>query len=246
MGAAVELCAAELRRGDYDRYLSCLFAPPPARGRLLALHALDRELARAAAAASEPRLGEIRLQWWFEAIADAYRGRPPAHPAAQAFAETGAADRLPRPRVESLVEARRRELDDSPFADRAELTAHLDSACGAVVALALAALGAAPGAVPERGALAAGRAWGLARLACAPPARPRPVLRSGGARELAAWAGEHLAELPRRAPRSALPALLPASLARLRLARRARGAGGPPPPAARQWFAVVRWLRARP
>ncbi len=63
----------------------------PARSRLIALLALDLELARIPRSVSEPLLGQLRLQWWREAVAAARRGGAPAHPVAQALAETGAA-----------------------------------------------------------------------------------------------------------------------------------------------------------
>jgi NADH dehydrogenase [ubiquinone] 1 alpha subcomplex assembly factor 6 len=84
-------CVREARRRDRDRYLCALFAPMPARSRLIALLALDLELARIPHTVSEPLLGQMRLQWWRDAIAEARQGRPPAHPVVQALAETGAA-----------------------------------------------------------------------------------------------------------------------------------------------------------
>ena len=248
MSAELAHCAATVRRHDYDRYLCALFAAPLARRRLVALYAFNFELARVRETVSEPALGGIRLQWWRESLDGVYRGAPRAHPVAQAMAALDAASWLPRDGAEALIDARARDLDDAPFADPVALAGYVDATAVAVVELALAALGACTDAAP-----AAGRAWGYCGLARAAPFRNRPLLRCGGSvRELAARAASHLADLPRRSPRAALPALLPASLARLYLARLERADYVADDPslrvarAVRQWRAVAHWLVGRP
>ena len=56
------------RDGDLDRYVSALFAPGACREHLFALYAFNVELARIGDQVSEPQLGEIRLQWWRDAL----------------------------------------------------------------------------------------------------------------------------------------------------------------------------------
>ena len=70
-------------RADRDRYLADLFAPEAARPHLFALHAFNARLRGSATASSEPTLGEIRLQWWRDALARRCR-RPPGGERAQA------------------------------------------------------------------------------------------------------------------------------------------------------------------
>jgi len=65
---------------DRDRYLSVLYAPEAARPALLALHALDLELAQVVTSTSEPMLGEIRLAWWRDALTTLDAGTVPAQP----------------------------------------------------------------------------------------------------------------------------------------------------------------------
>src|ERR1700710_1476338 len=60
--------AALVRRHDPDRFLTALFAPPDRRDALLALYALNHELARAREVASATALALIRLQWWREVV----------------------------------------------------------------------------------------------------------------------------------------------------------------------------------
>lgn len=60
----------QLKKIDPDRYVAALYAPPELRRRLAALYAFDNELDRVRRIASEPLIGEIRYQWWREALAD--------------------------------------------------------------------------------------------------------------------------------------------------------------------------------
>lgn len=61
--------AALVRAGDQDRYWAGLFLPRPARDHVFALYAFNIELARIGEQVREPQLGEIRLQWWQDALA---------------------------------------------------------------------------------------------------------------------------------------------------------------------------------
>ncbi len=102
-----------VRRVDPDRWLSSRFiADPVARADVVALYALDHELARAPKVASNALLGEIRLTWWREMLEEAFEGRPVRHhPTAQALAAAVARRSLPRASLEAMIDGRYRELD---------------------------------------------------------------------------------------------------------------------------------------
>src|SRR5436190_14638459 len=68
--------AAIVRRHDRDRYQTALFAPADRREALFALYAFNYEIARVRESVTQPMLGQIRLQWWREAVAAAYDGTP--------------------------------------------------------------------------------------------------------------------------------------------------------------------------
>ena len=72
-------CAKQIKNYDYDRFLVTLFAPASARENLFALYAFNHEVAKIREAVSEPMLGEIRLQWWREAIEGIYENSPRNH-----------------------------------------------------------------------------------------------------------------------------------------------------------------------
>ena len=71
----MESLDALVRRVDEDRWLAARFAPRLVRERLTALYALNHEIARAAEGASNPTLGEMRLLWWRDAIAEIHSRR---------------------------------------------------------------------------------------------------------------------------------------------------------------------------
>lgn len=145
-----------IRRVDEDRWLASRFAPADVRADLLALYAFNYEIARTADTVSQPALGDIRLAWWREAIAEIYEGRTPrAHPVVDALARS----RKPwaRQALDDLIDARARDLDAKPFADEAAFAAYLNATAGQLMRLALVACGAA---MPEPFIAQAARAWG--------------------------------------------------------------------------------------
>jgi len=70
-----DYCRDVVARFDHDRHLITLYAPQDKRGALCALYAFNYEISRIRESVSEPMLGEIRLQWWHEAIDDIYDGK---------------------------------------------------------------------------------------------------------------------------------------------------------------------------
>jgi phytoene/squalene synthetase len=105
--------ALDLVRGaDRDRFLGALFAPEPARRGVLALLALDHELARTPTVTSEPLLAEIRVQWWREAAAEAAGdGKPRAQPIVEALSETARRHDLTLDGLLALIDARAEEIE---------------------------------------------------------------------------------------------------------------------------------------
>src|SRR3990172_4685776 len=122
-------CSDSVRRHDADRWLAALFIPEARRRHVMALYALDAELARARDSVSEALLGEMRFAWWGEAIASALAQAPLAHPVARALARGGAAYACaPAPRVfGALWAARSRDLAPPPPADMAAWTGHAEA-----------------------------------------------------------------------------------------------------------------------
>jgi len=160
---ADESLDARIRRLDPDRWLASRFiADPQNRAEVVAIYALNDELARVGETVSQPLIGEIRLAWWRDRIEDLFSGRPvPSQPTLQALAAPIAAGRLPQSLFEALIEARHLDLDESPFADAGALARYLDGTAGAVMGLAARALSSD---APLTAVIQAGRAWGMAGL----------------------------------------------------------------------------------
>lgn len=143
---------------DVERRLVLTYMPTPeARAALAALFALDDKLAETLRTTSEPMLGQIRMQWWQDALAKLDSAPPPPEPVLQGVARdvlhagvTGAA-------VGEIVDGWRvllaAELDD------AALRAH-----GARGRALFALAGRVAGAAKTDPLELAGEGWALADL----------------------------------------------------------------------------------
>lgn len=154
-------CADMVRRLDKDRFLTALFAPEPGRSRLMALYAFNLEVARTREQVSEPMIGEIRLQWWRDALDAIYKGAPPEHEVAQAFAQAIEETSLERAVLDRLIDARSFDLYDAPMATLDDLTRYLEDTSSGLMAAGVMLLGGKPATDIQDTVNDAGIAWGL-------------------------------------------------------------------------------------
>lgn len=145
-----------VREGDYDRFLTVLFAPVERRAALVALIAFNLEIARIRDLVTEPMLGQIRLQWWHEACAEAFAGKPRRHDVLEGLA----AGRAPPPLIDEMLDAREIEYRAEPPATLADVRAYASGTSGALAEAMAAVLGG--NAVSRKAARAIGTAFGLA------------------------------------------------------------------------------------
>jgi len=172
MAAELSPSGEAVRQGDPDRFLCALFAPAEARADLFALYAFNLEIAKVREVVSEPTLGEIRLQWWREALGEAAAGRPRRHPVAEALAGAIARRNLDPALFERMLEARSLDLADAPPADLKALERYADDTAGALATLAGQVLGVRGEAMASAGRHA-GIAFALAGLLRAVPYHAR-------------------------------------------------------------------------
>ncbi len=240
-------CAASVRRLDPDLFHAALFAPEPARERLMVLYAFDIELSRAAARASEPLIARMRLQWWRDVVAGIGSGEHPLkHEVAEPLHGLLSAHALPADDLERLIDAREIELhgpmDEHRFADWLDerfgaltrLAAHLLVGENAAARAAASAVGHAMGvafALRTAAEMAADNTFLLPGLAPEDRAELARGRTTDPARATAhRLAGQALATLAaartgcRAVPKTAIPALLPVWRAE-RVLRRARRLG---------------------
>ncbi|MBM3524574.1 MAG: squalene/phytoene synthase family protein, partial [Alphaproteobacteria bacterium] len=167
-GDEAAYCADQVRRFDHERWLTTLVAPADARRALLALYALNVELARTRESIREPQMGLIRLQWWRDAIAELYDRSPRRHPVVQELDTVAIVERVPIGDVIDLIDARERDLDDAPPDSLAALEDYGAATAGRLAAIALRVLGLYD--LPARAAaVTSGTAWALTGLLRAAP-----------------------------------------------------------------------------
>jgi 15-cis-phytoene synthase len=157
-------CEALVRDTDKDRYLASLFAPAAARPHLHALYAFAGEIARVREAAREPMPGEIRLQWWRDALEGEGRGEVSGNPVAAALLDTVSQCALSKARLIALIDAHAFDLYDEAMRSLADLDAYAERTAGTLFALAAQILGSTEGADAIAAAAApAGIAYGVAQ-----------------------------------------------------------------------------------
>jgi NADH dehydrogenase [ubiquinone] 1 alpha subcomplex assembly factor 6 len=248
--------AALVQRCDRDRFQTVLFAPVARREALFALYAFNCEIARVRERVTQPTLGHMRLEWWREAVAAAFDGGPVRRHVVVEPLTVAIRDHRPtRAHFDRLINARESDLDDEPPASLEALEDYAEGTSARLVYLALEILGARDPPATAAG-FHVGIAYALAGLLRAMPHlartgrrfiptdiigrtelddadyrawRSRPALRAASA-ELAAAASRHLASARScRATiaRSALPALLPATIAQHSLTRLRRAGWNP-------------------
>lgn len=115
--ARTEQIAAALKAADPDRYFASLLLPEPARAAVQALYAFNAEIASIRDRAKQPAAGEIRLQWWADALAGEGHGDVRQNPTADALLSAVGEYGLPIPPLLRLIEARRFDLYDDPMPD---------------------------------------------------------------------------------------------------------------------------------
>ncbi len=213
-------------KGDKDRYLSCLYAPETARPHLLALYAFNIEIARIRDTVSEPQLGLVRQQWWLDSIEAIYAGITPEHPVAIALGTAIAFAGLPKEPLCNLIVAREFDLYNDAMPSLHDLEGYLGETSSSLMQMAALILGT--GAADVAGL--AGVAFGIAGVLRSGRKSylPKDMVQSFGEVETVAQLCSHgrrrLAEARAlKITAEVLPAVLPASLTELYLARVERG-----------------------
>ncbi|WP_076448351.1 squalene/phytoene synthase family protein [Roseivivax lentus] len=198
-------CAQAVERGDPARFRAVMAAPVPARAQLFPIYAFNLEVARAPWVTSEAMIGEMRLQWWRDALAEIAAGglvrrHDVVTPLALALAP-GIAEKL-----DLLVGARRWDLYRDAFEDQAHLERYIEETGGLLLEAAATSLGPADPQVARDAGYAAGLAAFL---------RAVPELEAKGRRPLVDGRP------------AAVAVLAEGGLDRLARARKGRGAVSP-------------------
>jgi phytoene synthase len=211
-----QACAEIVERGDPDRFLATMAAPPAARTVLFPLYAFNIEVSRAPWVTEEPMIAEMRLQWWRDALEEIAAGSPVrSHEVTQQLA--GVLDASAARALDRTVAARRWDIYREPFEDSAHFAEHLDATAGELMWQAVRLLGGHTAVEAE--VRATGYGAGLVRFLQAVPeleARGRVPLVDGRAQAIRELSGAALRAMPawrtlrRQVPRQARAGLLEA------------------------------------
>lgn len=184
-------CAEIVQRGDPDRFAAVMAAPVAARSRLFPLYAFNLEVARAPWVSKEPMIGEMRLQWWRDVVAEP---APRAHEVVGPFHALIHEAGLPLDVIDRLIEARLHNVYGQAFADADAFSTYLDDTAGGLMWLASIACDG----TDETAARSLGWAMGLANYLRAVPeleARGRQPLPDGRPQAVQALAQQGLERL---------------------------------------------------
>ncbi|WP_310620385.1 phytoene/squalene synthase family protein [Flexibacterium corallicola] len=114
-------CREQVTKIDRDRYLSCLYAPEDKRRGLFALYAFNLEISRIREMVKDPLPGEVRLQWWLDAISGQSHGSVQDNPVAAELIYAINQFGLPATALESMIKARQFDLYNDPMPSLADL-----------------------------------------------------------------------------------------------------------------------------
>lgn len=133
-----------VRQHDHDRYLTALFAKPERREELFALYAFNHEVAKTSEVVSESIIGQIRLQWWRDALESLLGGNLRQHYVLQGLEQAAKEGRLAGPELERLIDARERDLEARQPQDLEEFEAYAEATGATLLRAALGLLELAP------------------------------------------------------------------------------------------------------
>jgi len=162
-------CANQVRAFDKDRYLAILLTPITVRGHLFALYAFNIEIAKIREVVSEALLGEMRLNWWREAIEAIYHGDVGEHPVVRALERAIVECTLPQKPFLDLLNARQFDLYEAPMKTVAEFDAYTGATSSVLFQLASFIVGGRAAAKAAEASGHAGIAYALQGLIRAAP-----------------------------------------------------------------------------
>lgn len=124
-----------VREADHDRYLAALYAPPEKRYALMALYAFNAEVAGVRDRIREALPGEVRLQWWRDALNAPEGAAETGQPAADALRAVIRTYNLPLGTFGNYLEARIFDLYDDPMPSRTDLEGYCGETASALIQL---------------------------------------------------------------------------------------------------------------
>jgi len=135
-------CRNFVRQHDRDSYLTSQFFPKNLQGFCFAVRAFYIELAMIQDSISNVVIGEMRMQFWKDAVKNISEGRPPRHPIALALHEASKNVHIAPYHLRRIVEAREAELRSPSHLSMETLLAHAEATSSTLNYVLLSILGA--------------------------------------------------------------------------------------------------------
>lgn len=196
-GNSLSYCAALVRKHDRGRFVTALFAPDAAREGLFALYAYNHEIARTREVVTETMIGQMRLQFWRDAVRDMYeQDTAPEHEVAQALHIAVRKHNLSRILLERMIHAREFDLEDVAPSDLNGMCIYAEHTTAPLFQLGLECLDA-PDETVREAAREAAIAYALAGLLRAVPFHagqrrcylPTDLMKANGVSQARLFAG---------------------------------------------------------
>lgn len=156
-------CVDLVRRFDHSNYLCTLLLDENTRDAAFAVRAINVEMAQIRDATREQLAGQMRYQFWQDAIELIYAGRPSRHPVTAALADAVERHDLPQGFFVEMLNARVDDQKRAGFATMVELEHYCDQTASSVLLLLMQMTGTRSEAI-DRAACHVGRAIGLSAV----------------------------------------------------------------------------------
>lgn len=136
MANGPDMVGDSLRETDRSRYLATLVLPEDKRAAVVALYAFAADCAAIRGKVKDPAAGEVRLQWWADALSGEGHGEVRQNPVAAALLDTMRRYRLPAAPLLRLINSRRFDLYHDPMPDVASFEGYAGDTASAIHQLA--------------------------------------------------------------------------------------------------------------
>ncbi|EFI27201.1 hypothetical protein CC1G_15026 [Coprinopsis cinerea okayama7 len=133
-------CKDLVRKHDYESFLTSPFYPKAKQDAYFAIKAFAVELATVQENVSNSMIGQMRMQFWKDAIKDIGTGKSPKHPIALALLRASETANLPAYHFKRIIDARTAELETPSHLTIETLTSHAESTSSTVLYLLLSLL----------------------------------------------------------------------------------------------------------
>ncbi|KAI2631052.1 Squalene/phytoene synthase [Hypoxylon sp. NC1633] len=131
---ARQYCAAQLRQSDYNSYIIRNLLPKSRQDAYDALRAFNLELVRLPELVSNPTIGQLRMQFWRDAVNNTFAGKPPKEPimillskVISELAERGGTPSSIKFWLLRLIKTREKYMDNRPFTSLASLEEYAEN-----------------------------------------------------------------------------------------------------------------------